>query len=128
MEEILLSKPLRACNHPCDGRSAAIPVEIPDELRATIHSASPDRFHLVPQGSPLGAWLDASPRQSAPGDAAAERKAGIVHRLFAAFRVWRRPDRSLEDLYRLSDDMLKDIGLHREDLGQRFMEPRRYIE
>jgi uncharacterized protein YjiS (DUF1127 family) len=89
----------------------------------TAHSV-----YLVPQGSPLWASFDGSPRQSKPDDPAAEKALGIGHRLVAALAAWRRRDRSRDDLHRLSDHMLKDIGLRREDLGHRFIQARQDID
>jgi uncharacterized protein YjiS (DUF1127 family) len=119
MEEILLSEPPRARNHPRDGgRSTAVPFDISDQLQAMIRSAS----------APLWKSFDGSPRQSAPSDPAAERTLGVGRRLLAAFRAWRRRDRSWDDLHRLSDHMLKDIGLPREHLRHRFIQANQHID
>jgi uncharacterized protein YjiS (DUF1127 family) len=42
----------------------------------------------------------------------------VVHRIIAAFRSWQQCDRSWSDLRGLSDSVLKDIGLCREDFGR----------
>jgi uncharacterized protein YjiS (DUF1127 family) len=129
MEEILLREPPRARDRARDGgRSTDTPFDFADPLPATTRSASAHSFHVVAQGSPLWAWVDASPRQSAPSETAAVPTPGIGHRIVAAFRAWRPRDRLWDDLHRLSDHMLKDIGLRREDLGHRFIQPRRYID
>jgi uncharacterized protein YjiS (DUF1127 family) len=48
---------------------------------------------------------------------------GAIRRFVAAIRLWHRRARSRQELRGLSDHMLKDIGLRREDLGYEFAKP-----
>jgi uncharacterized protein YjiS (DUF1127 family) len=54
--------------------------------------------------------------------------AGMIRRITAAFRSWRQGDRSWSDLRGLSDSVLKDIGLCREDFGPSRIQPHRYTD
>jgi uncharacterized protein YjiS (DUF1127 family) len=57
----------------------------------------------------------AEPSRSAPSTA--------IRRMAAAIRLWRERARSRQHLRELSDHMLKDIGLRREEVGYEFAEP-----
>jgi uncharacterized protein YjiS (DUF1127 family) len=48
---------------------------------------------------------------------------GAIGRLVIAIRTWQRRARSRQELRELSDHMLKDIGLRREELGYEFPKP-----
>jgi uncharacterized protein YjiS (DUF1127 family) len=48
---------------------------------------------------------------------------GAIRRLVTAIRTWQRRARSRQELRELSDHMLKDIGLGREELGYEFPKP-----
>jgi uncharacterized protein YjiS (DUF1127 family) len=43
-----------------------------------------------------------------------------IRRILAGFRLWRERARARQELCELSDRMLKDIGLRREDVGYGF--------
>jgi uncharacterized protein YjiS (DUF1127 family) len=91
-----------------------------DRLPATVWVVSARTFDLVvPQGSPLWAWPDVPLPQGLPrdGDTPGNAPPGTIRRIIAAIRVWRRHARSRQELRELSDHMLKDIGLRREDVG-----------
>jgi uncharacterized protein YjiS (DUF1127 family) len=47
----------------------------------------------------------------------------VIRRIVAAFRMWRIRARSQQELRELSDHLLKDIGLRREDVGYEFQKP-----
>ena len=47
----------------------------------------------------------------------------VIRRIVAAIRRWRERARSRQQLRELSDHMLKDIGLRREDVGYEFPKP-----
>ena len=47
----------------------------------------------------------------------------VIRRIVAAIRLWRGRARSQQQLRELSDHMLKDIGLRREDVGYEFPKP-----
>jgi|SRR6516162_745465 uncharacterized protein YjiS (DUF1127 family) len=49
-----------------------------------------------------------------------------IRRVVAAIQLWRGRTRSRQQLRELSDHMLKDIGLRREDVGYEFPKPYRY--
>ena len=46
-----------------------------------------------------------------------------IRRIVAAIRLWHGRVRSGQQLRELSDHMLRDIGLRREDLGYEFPRP-----
>jgi uncharacterized protein YjiS (DUF1127 family) len=46
-----------------------------------------------------------------------------IRRIVAAIGLWRARARSRQELRELSDYMLKDIGLRREDVGYGFPKP-----
>jgi uncharacterized protein YjiS (DUF1127 family) len=46
-----------------------------------------------------------------------------IRRIVAAIRLWRERARSRQQLHELSDRMLRDIGLRREDVGYQFPKP-----
>jgi uncharacterized protein YjiS (DUF1127 family) len=46
-----------------------------------------------------------------------------IGRIVSAIRLWRACARSWQELCELSDHQLSDIGLRREDVGYRFLEP-----
>jgi uncharacterized protein YjiS (DUF1127 family) len=46
-----------------------------------------------------------------------------IRRIAAAIRRWRNRARALQQLDELSDHLLKDIGLRREDVGYAFPKP-----
>jgi len=48
---------------------------------------------------------------------------GAIRRLATAIRAWQRRARSRQELGALSDHILKDIGLRREELGYEFPKP-----
>ena len=47
----------------------------------------------------------------------------VIGRIVSAIRLWRVRARSRQHLRELSDHMLKDIGLRREEVGYEFAEP-----
>jgi uncharacterized protein YjiS (DUF1127 family) len=53
---------------------------------------------------------------------------GAIRRFVAAIRLWHRRAGSRQELRELSDHMLKDIGLRREDLGYEFAKPFWYLD
>ena len=55
-----------------------------------------------------------APRRTTPGHIA---PLTVIRRIVAAIRLWRQRGRSRQELRGLSDRMLKDIGLRREDVG-----------
>jgi uncharacterized protein YjiS (DUF1127 family) len=74
---------------------------------------------------PLWALLDVPLRGRAPRRAATTEitPLGAIRRLVTAIRTWQRRARSRQELRELSDHMLKDIGLRREELGYEFPKP-----
>jgi uncharacterized protein YjiS (DUF1127 family) len=48
---------------------------------------------------------------------------GAIRRFVAVIRLWNRRIRSRQELRKLNDHMLKDIGLRREDLVYEFPKP-----
>ncbi len=131
MGEIQLSEPppgsrsyTRPSRHPI-----GLAATNPERQQATPRATPAPSFWLVPQGSTFWARADASRRQSAPiNGAAGSPSAGIVRRIIAAFRSWQQCDRSWSDLRSLNDSVLKDIGLHREDLGRSRIQPHWYTD
>jgi len=47
----------------------------------------------------------------------------VIRRIVSAIRLWRARARSRQELWRLSDNQLSDIGLRRQDVGYRLAEP-----
>ena len=47
----------------------------------------------------------------------------VISRIIAAIRLWRVRARSRQQLRALSDHLLEDIGLRREDVGYEFPKP-----
>jgi uncharacterized protein YjiS (DUF1127 family) len=47
----------------------------------------------------------------------------VIGRIVSAIRLWRVRARSRQHLRELSDHMLKDIGIRREEVGYEFAEP-----
>ena len=95
---------------------------LPGAVRASaLHAFDP----LVQYGLPL--WTSPAVRL-APR---APRRAGTRHiaplsairRIVAAIRLWCGRARARRQLRELSDHMLKDIGLRREDVGYEFPKP-----
>jgi uncharacterized protein YjiS (DUF1127 family) len=46
-----------------------------------------------------------------------------IRRIFSVIRPWRRRAHSRQQIGKLSDHVLKDIGLRREDVGYEFPRP-----
>jgi uncharacterized protein YjiS (DUF1127 family) len=74
---------------------------------------------------PMSALLDAPRTGRAPRRAETTEitPLGAIRRLVAAIRQWHRRVRSRQELRELSDHLLKDIGLRREDVGYQFPKP-----
>jgi uncharacterized protein YjiS (DUF1127 family) len=72
---------------------------------------------LVSLDAPLTKW---APDRPEPGQF---EPSSVVRRIIAAIRLWRRRARSRQELRRLSDHMLKDIGLSRAEVGYEFPGP-----
>jgi uncharacterized protein YjiS (DUF1127 family) len=51
-----------------------------------------------------------------------------IRRIATAFRLWRRRARSRQELRELSDHLLNDIGLRREEVGYAFPKPFWYCD
>jgi uncharacterized protein YjiS (DUF1127 family) len=47
----------------------------------------------------------------------------VISRIITPIRLWRVRARSRQQLRELSDHLLKDIGLRREDVGYEFPKP-----
>jgi uncharacterized protein YjiS (DUF1127 family) len=47
----------------------------------------------------------------------------VIRRIVAAIGLWRARARSRQQLRELSEHLLKDIGLRREDVGYKFQKP-----
>jgi uncharacterized protein YjiS (DUF1127 family) len=79
---------------------------------------------------PLWALLDVPLTGRAPrrADTTEITPLGAIRRFVAAIRLWHRRARSRQELRELSDHMLKDIGLRREDLGYEFAKPFWYFD
>jgi uncharacterized protein YjiS (DUF1127 family) len=52
----------------------------------------------------------------------------VTRRIVSAIRLWRMRARSRQHLRELSDHMLKDIGLRREEVGYEFSKPFHYCD
>ena len=81
-------------------------------------------------GSPLGASLDVSPARRKPRRAKTRpiQLMMAIRRIVAAIRLWHGRVRSGQQLRELSDHMLKDIGLTREQVGYEFPQPFRHCD
>jgi uncharacterized protein YjiS (DUF1127 family) len=79
---------------------------------------------------PLWALLDVPLTGRAPrrADTTEITPLGAIRRFVAAIRLWHRRARSRQELRELSDHMLKDSGLRREDLGYEFAKPFWYFD
>jgi uncharacterized protein YjiS (DUF1127 family) len=80
---------------------------------ATKTPARAASVHLH-NGLPLWASLDGPPARWAPTQ---------LWSLSSVIRQWRQRARTRQQLCRLSDHMLKDIGLSREEVGHEFPRP-----
>jgi uncharacterized protein YjiS (DUF1127 family) len=71
------------------------------------------------------------PSWASPGVGRAPRRAetmpigalAAIRQIVAAFQLWRERARSRQQLRELSDRMLRDIGLRREEVGYHFAKP-----
>ena len=76
-----------------------------------------------------GTSLWASPSVAVPGWMRRRAEKGhfaplmAIRRIVTAIRLWRGHARSRQQLRALSDHLLKDIGLRREDFGSEFPKP-----
>ncbi len=80
---------------------------------------------IAPHGSFLWASPDMPTTKPAPPRIGTERFTllAAIRRIVAALRLWRWRARAQQQLRELSDHMLKDIGLRREDVGYEFPQP-----
>jgi uncharacterized protein YjiS (DUF1127 family) len=127
MDEILLggSEPLLR-DRPRDGgaatRGIAIASDIPpaaDRLPALVGTVSARGLALVvPQGTPTAGWSGEPVRQLASTDVETTKIApvGVIRSIAAAIRQRRRCARPRRHLHELSDQVLKDIGVCRQEL------------
>jgi uncharacterized protein YjiS (DUF1127 family) len=71
---------------------------------------------------PLWALLDVPLTGRAPhrAETTETTRLGAIRRLVTTIRRWQRRARSRQELGELSDHMLKDIGLRREEVGSEF--------
>jgi uncharacterized protein YjiS (DUF1127 family) len=100
-------------------------------LPETVWPVSARSFDLVvPHGSTLWGRPDGQFPEVAPfrTERPEVERLGMVRRIVAAIRRWRQHARSRRELRELSDLMLRDIGLRREDAGHPFVPPLWYLE
>ena len=93
-------------------------------LPGTVCASSVRTFDPVTQyGLPL--WAPPAMRLTAPRRARTRHSAALtaIRQAVAAIRLWRERARSRQELRELSNHMLKDIGLGREDVGYELLEP-----
>jgi uncharacterized protein YjiS (DUF1127 family) len=92
---------------------------IPAALPGTVWAISVGTFASVLQHG-LPSWVspDVPLTRRVPRRAVAARR-----RIVAAIRLWRWRARSRQQLRELSDHLLKDIGLYREELGYGYPKP-----
>jgi uncharacterized protein YjiS (DUF1127 family) len=90
-------------------------------------------FDSVFRPSSLNVWFDerqrAAPNIPFTGKASHRAKTSriapltAIRRIVAAIRLWRSRARSRQQLRELTDHMLRDIGLRREEVGYEFPKP-----
>ena len=95
-------------------------------LPGTVWISSAATFDRAAQhGSPLRASPDVPLAGPEPRRAETRHIALLtaIRRVVTAIRLWPERARSWQQLRELSDHMLKDIGLTREDVGYEFPQP-----
>jgi len=100
-------------------------------LPGTVWISSAATFdRAAQQGSPLGASPDVSVAGLRPRRAETRPipLMTAIRRIVAAIRLWQGRARSRQQLRQLSDYMLKDIGLTREQVGSEFPQPFRHCD
>ena len=112
-----------------------------DERRRAFCSSGITSIYLRPAAYlPRTVWVSSvpalsraaygkSPSRASPGRAPRRaetmpiRPLAAIRHIVAAVRLWRERTRSRQELHELSDRMLRNIGLRREEIGFHFPKP-----
>ena len=100
-------------------------------LPGTVWISSAATFdRAAQQGSPLGASPDVSlaERKWRPAETRPIPLMTAIRRIVAGIWLWQGRARSRQQLRELSDHMLKDIGLTRQQVGDEFPQPFRHCD
>jgi uncharacterized protein YjiS (DUF1127 family) len=87
---------------------------------ALMHTFDPTMQHRSTRSASLDVQLTHTPRRAKNRHIA---PLTVIRLTVAAIRRWRERARSQQQLRELSDHMLRDIGVRREDLGYEFPNP-----
>jgi uncharacterized protein YjiS (DUF1127 family) len=97
--------------------------------RVAVTSAATTVLPVL-SGSALSASADQTFRDRAPLRTETRKwpASGPISRILGTIQLWRQCLQSRRDLHEISDHLLKDIGLQRDDLEYGFARERRYVD